>query len=118
MGIISANVEQSVLDWYNEKWNAPILFSKNKPVISLETSLSTGKYPWTREAGDETMKDYFDKFSVNADNFNFLRYWPYEKGIIPNFLRPKSMRITKQEPEPLTIRMLVESAKAGRWLYD
>ncbi|HCH41073.1 MAG TPA: hypothetical protein DE191_16700, partial [Enterobacter sp.] len=22
------------------------------------------------------------------------------------------------EPEPLTLRMLSESAKAGRWLYD
>ncbi|EMA8649977.1 DUF1493 family protein [Cronobacter sakazakii] len=28
------------------------------------------------------------------------------------------MRIKHVAPAPLTLRMLVESAKAGRWLYE
>ncbi|WP_155487322.1 DUF1493 family protein, partial [Yersinia mollaretii] len=24
----------------------------------------------------------------------------------------------RHKPEPFTVRMLIESAKAGRWLYD
>ncbi|MFY0403706.1 DUF1493 family protein [Pantoea dispersa] len=38
--------------------------------------------------------------------------------MLPNFLRPKSQRILDQAPKPLTLQMLIESAKAGRWLYD
>ncbi|EKM6441755.1 DUF1493 family protein [Cronobacter sakazakii] len=33
-------------------------------------------------------------------------------------LLPASMRIKRVAPAPLTLRMLVESAKAGRWLYE
>ncbi|ELY2643137.1 DUF1493 family protein [Cronobacter sakazakii] len=33
-------------------------------------------------------------------------------------LLPASMRIKRVAPAPLTLRMLAESAKAGRWLYE
>ncbi|MHB2092769.1 DUF1493 family protein [Pantoea dispersa] len=26
--------------------------------------------------------------------------------------------MSKHDPKPLTLQMLIESAKAGRWLYD
>ncbi|WP_416260123.1 DUF1493 family protein [Gibbsiella quercinecans] len=57
------------------------------------------------------------RFNVDPADFDFIKYWPYEKGLLPNFLRPKTQRIEYIEPEPLTIRMLIESAIAGRWLY-
>lgn len=37
---------------------------------------------------------------------------------IASFLCLKSQRISKHDPKPLTLQMLIESAKAGRWLYD
>lgn len=107
---------QEVFDWYSERWNLPTLFTKRRP-LTLDTSLTTGQYPWARETGDDIMKDYFSRFAVDDSNFDFLKYWPYEKGLIPNFLRPRSMRVEEKEPEELTIMMLIESAKAGRWLY-
>ncbi|EIW9159309.1 DUF1493 family protein, partial [Klebsiella pneumoniae] len=44
---------------------------------------------------------------------------PNEEVVLPlNFLRSKDNKWEWIEPEPLTLKMLVESAKAGRWLYD
>ncbi|AML58882.1 hypothetical protein AXX16_3186 [Serratia rubidaea] len=46
-------------------------------------------------------------------------YFP-QAGIpfIPNCLLPKHMQTDHNDPLPLTINMLIASAKAGRWLYD
>lgn len=113
---LNNEIERKIVEWYDNKWNLPTPFSK-KQQLSLETSLSTGDYPWARETGDDIMKDYFSRFNVDDSGFNFLKYWPYSKGFIPNFMRPKSMRVEEKCAEPLTIAMLIESAKAGRWLY-
>lgn len=107
---------QDIFNWYDEKWNLPTPFSKKRP-LTLDNSLTTGQYPWARETGDDIMKDYFSRFEVDDSNFDFIKYWPYEKGMIPNFLRPRAMRVVEKEPEELTIMMLIESFKAGRWLY-
>ncbi|WP_428980753.1 DUF1493 family protein [Erwinia billingiae] len=107
---------KQVFDWYEKHWNLSTPFSKKRP-LTLDTSLSTGRYPWARETGDDIMKDYFSRFDADDTNFDFIKYWLYEKGLIPNFLRTRSMRFEEKEPEELTITMLIESAKAGRWLY-
>jgi Protein of unknown function (DUF1493) len=111
-------IEEAVLEWYKNKWNGISFFSKKPWEMTRDTSLSTGRYPWVWETGEEIMDDYFKTFNVNSENFDLLKYWPDEPGWIPHFLLPKSMRIKYVEPEPLTIGMLIESAKAGRWLYD
>ncbi|EXU75260.1 DUF1493 family protein [Erwinia mallotivora] len=116
--MVEDDVEIAVMAWYDKTWNLKPLFARAKPVLTLDTSLSTGKYPWARETGDEIMNDYFSRFNVDKGAFNFLSYWPLEKGFVPNFLRPASLRVPEVEPEPLTMRMLIESSKAGRWLYD
>lgn len=64
------------------------------------------------------MQDYFQRFNVDSGSFNFLTYWPNEKGLLPNFLRPKSQKVPDVEPKPLTISMLIASAKARKWLFD
>ncbi|MGG4625144.1 DUF1493 family protein [Serratia odorifera] len=106
----------AVFEWYDSKWNLSTPFSKKRP-LTADTSLSTGKYPWAREDGDRIMNEFFDMFNVERSGFDFLKYWPYEKGLIPNFLLPKSQRVNYVDPEPLTLDMLMQSAKAGRWLY-
>ncbi|AHG21484.1 hypothetical protein Z042_19115 [Chania multitudinisentens RB-25] len=116
----SDDIGQQVFDWYDKKWNLRTPFSKKKP-LTLDTSLSTGKYPWIWEDGLEIMEEYFELFKVDITGFNFMKYWPQEISIISallSLLKPRSKCNKNQEPEPLTIRMLIESAKAGRWLYD
>ncbi|MCT8154854.1 DUF1493 family protein, partial [Klebsiella aerogenes] len=31
---------------------------------------------------------------------------------------PEYLKTDHHKPEPLTVQMFIESAKAGRWLYD
>lgn len=116
----SDDIGQQVFDWYDEKWNLRTPFSKKKP-LTPDISLSTGKYPWIWEDGLEIMEEYFKVFKVDNAGFVFMKYWPQEISItsaLLSLLTPKSKRNKAQEPEPLTISMLMESAKAGRWLYE
>lgn len=113
------NVEQEIMDWYNKNWNGRVLPFFRKPALTLETSLSTGKYPWTDEDAIEILNDYFTTFKVDRKNFNFAKYWPNEEAVLPlNFLRSKENKWHWIEPEPLTLKMLVESASAGHWIYN
>lgn len=115
----SKNTEQQVLNWYRERWNGRVLPFFRKPAVTLETSLSTGKYPWAGEDASEILDDYFARFQVDRKNFLFRKYWPNEEVFMPlNFLRSKENKWRWIEPEPLTLKMLVESARTGHWLYD
>lgn len=70
------------------------------------------------EAG-ELIEEYFNLFNIEPTNFDFLAYYPNEGSFLwPNFLIPKAIRPTGKKPKPLTVKMLIKSAKAGRWLYD
>lgn len=111
--------DAQVLAWYQERRNKPLFLSFKRPTLTLETSLSTGDYPWCWEDGEDILVEYFDKFHVDKGNFSFIKYWPNE-GVfmLLNFLRSKDKKRKWTEPKPLTLKMLAESAKAGRWLYD
>lgn len=65
-------VENVVMGWYEKTDNTKPLFATNKLVLTLEISVSTGKYPWTREMGDGIMEGYFQGFNTHYINFNFL----------------------------------------------
>ncbi|RPE04478.1 DUF1493 family protein [Candidatus Pantoea deserta] len=111
--------EKQVMDWYENNWNGRVLPFFKKPALTIETSLSTGKYPWANEDAIEIVDDYFRRFNVDRKNFSFVKYWPNEEAIPPlNFLRSQEHKWRWVKPEPLTLKMLAESAKAGCWLYD
>lgn len=113
------NFEKQVMEWYESNWNGRVLPFFKKPALTIETSLSTGKYPWTNEDAVEIVEDYFSRFNVDRRNFSFVKYWPNEEVILPlNFLRSKEHRWRWVEPEPLTLKVFAESAEAGYWLYD
>ncbi|PKH26624.1 hypothetical protein CIG19_02180 [Enterobacterales bacterium CwR94] len=111
-------IEELIVEWYKNRWNGRAFFSKKAWPVSLDTSLSTGNHPWAVETGEEIMNDYFLRFNVFPLHFDLLKYWPVEPGWIPNIFLPKFMQVRYVEPQKLTLRMLAESAKAGRWLYD
>ncbi|WP_343551686.1 DUF1493 family protein [Pantoea sp.] len=110
--------EKSIIEWYKQNWNGQTLLSRTPWPVSLDTSLSTGDHAWLVETGEEIMNDYFHRFGISHSGFDLLEYWPVEPGWIPNILLPKSMRNEYKAPKKLTLRMLAESAKVGRWLYD
>jgi Protein of unknown function (DUF1493). len=65
------------------------------------------------EADDvaEMAEKYFRYFQVQPDGFSIANYYPWQmKSIF-------SCKTVVQKKPPLTIRMFIESARAGRWLY-
>ncbi|MFT4270838.1 MAG: DUF1493 family protein [Pantoea sp.] len=61
---------------------------------------------------DEMLAEYFEHFHVDQAGFEFEHYFPWKTK---SFFSRNPVNLDKK---PLTIRMLIESANAGRWLYD
>ncbi len=96
-----------------------ILIKKHFWDMPDDASLNTGKKVVLPEDAENFLEEYFKTFKIDVTGFKFHRYFPNE-GVwfLPNAILPKYMRTDKHKPEPLTVAMLIESARAGRWLYD
>lgn len=83
-----------------------------------DASLSTGENGVLPEEAGDFFEEYADSLQVDMTDFDFRKYFPNE-GVrfLPNAILPKYMRSDNHKPEPLTVRMLIECAEAGRWLY-
>lgn len=62
------------------------------------------------------MEDFFSRFNVTRGSFSITTYYPPELSL-KSLLNPFHKRAVPQVPD-LTVGMLIESARAGRWLYD
>lgn len=88
------------------------LFNVKQVKLTPETDLDTDLGIDELEAED-LMNEFFEKLNVERDNFQIETYFP----TLPFSWNP----FKKTEPVPVpdfTIGMLIESAKAGKWLYD
>jgi len=65
------------------------------------------------EADDiaELAEKFFHDFNVEPAGFSTAAYFPWQT---PSLF---SRAPIKQDKKPLTIRMFIESARAGRWLF-
>lgn len=87
--------------------------------LNPDSSLSTGEQLTVKEDVYELVDKYADQFCVDCSNINWRRYFPVLiLPFLPNGLLPVRLKSDRHKPEPFTIRMLIESARAGRWLYD
>lgn len=79
-----------------------------KPESDLDTDLGMDELE-----AEDLMKEFFARFNVDPGNFNIKTYFPDI---------PVSFNLFKKtEPVPVpdfTVGMLIESAKAGKWMYD
>jgi hypothetical protein len=82
-----------------EEYNGASLFTFIRKKLHLNTDLKADLKIDPIEALD-LMTDFFEKFRLESSTFNFSHYF------------------SNTSPYSLTIRMLVESAKAGHWLYE
>lgn len=82
-------------------------------------SLSTGRDCVLPEEASDFFTEYFRELNIDYGAFEFNKYFPNE-GIwfLPNIILPDYMKTDHHQPSPLTVQMLIASAKAGRWLYD
>lgn len=70
--------------------------------LTGETSLNN-TMKMDEEEALELLEDIFSEFGLDLDDMDFFAYFPQQR---------------KKEARPLTLNMLIESARAGRWLYD
>lgn len=105
------NIELDIVNFARKELSAPGL--------DVDTSLTTGKEATVIEDLIEMVEKYSKTFNVDCSTLNWQKYVP-NAGIpfLPNTILPKFLKTDHHEPAPLTINMLIESAKAGRWLYD
>lgn len=96
---LEQRIHELITPYNPRRW----LTNKRVPLTG-ETSLNM-TIEMDEEEAYELLNEIFDEFGMNIEDINFFAYFP------------KSLR-RKDMDKPLTIDMLVESAKAGKWLYD
>ncbi|ECR8918417.1 DUF1493 family protein, partial [Salmonella enterica] len=78
-----------------------------KRTITLDTSIRDD-LKLVFEDSEELLQEYFKRWNIDPEGFDIL-----------NYLNPEYFGSKETDPrKPLTVGMLVESAKAGRWLYS
>jgi len=65
---------------------------------------------FTPEDAEEFLLDVFTHFKIDYSQLDTRNYIEYEY--------PLWQKNAVKEIKPLTVAMIIESAKAGRWLYD
>jgi len=93
------DIEKSVFELI-EKYNAPSLFTFKRHPLKHETELN-GDFRMDPDDAYELLEKFAEKFSIEPNEIEFSRYYP------------ESRQETKHV---LTIQMLVDSARAGRWI--
>ncbi|CNE22583.1 DUF1493 family protein [Yersinia intermedia] len=109
--------DAEVLAFFSNELSVPLTWKFKEIPLDLDTPLQD-------YAGNDELiyaiEDYSNFFGVDISHIDFSRYFPLEvvpfiKRVIMSRKQKLSLISTRR---PLTVRMFVESAKAGRWLYD
>ncbi|WP_312777999.1 DUF1493 family protein [Pseudescherichia sp.] len=87
--------------------------------LGIDDSLTSGDSMTVFEDVFAMMERFSERYGVDCRSIDWLKYYP-PVGIpfLPNFLLPAKLKTDRTPPDPLTVRMLIESERAGRWLYD
>lgn len=68
------------------------------------------------EEAADLIAEYTELFGLDMTAVVFRHYSP-DEGLffLPNMLLPAYLRTDHHDPEPLTVKMLIAAAQAGRW---
>lgn len=86
--------------------------AKKQRTLTPETDFDTDMRLDVGEVED-LMDQFFKEFHVDKGNFNIEKYYPVEPFSWNPFKKFPAISV----PD-FTIGMLIESAKAGKWLFD
>ncbi|CAI0894104.1 DUF1493 family protein [Serratia proteamaculans] len=105
------DIEQRVYDLIR-RHDGIYLFKKKE--LTPETDLDTDLNLEDDEA-EALMNAFFNEFDIDRNSFSIETYYPPDPPLSTLF-NPFKKKVIPIVPD-LTIYMLIESAKAGRWLY-
>ncbi|OWY76878.1 DUF1493 family protein [Pantoea sp. AMG 501] len=97
--MVRDETEKAVFDLV-ETYNAPSIFTFKRYKLTHETDLNEDFRMDPIDAYD-LLQEFAEKFSINLGEINFERYFPADNG---------------KAEKPLTIQLLIDSAKKGRWV--
>jgi len=98
--------EKEILSYITDK------YSVRKQKVLKEWTFQE-HFNYLQEELEEMLVDLFTRYGISYDNFNLDNYFEPEW---PVWLWWKKLQ--RRVYKPLTVEMIIESAKAGRWLYD
>lgn len=112
--ILMKSIQNQVLDLFKEEISTCL--DKDWKEIPLELDYDLFAAP-----GDdlhEALNKFEKTFNVGLSNVKWSCYFPWENTpLLTRWFKAKRQDIELTR-KPLTIRMFVESAEAGKWLYD
>ncbi|WP_205960256.1 DUF1493 family protein [Pantoea stewartii] len=97
--MVRDEIEKAVFDLV-ETYNAPSIFTFKKYQLNHDTDLNEDFRMDPIDAYD-LLQEFAGKFSINPSEINFFRYFPESNG---------------KAEKPLTIQLLIDSARAGHWV--
>ncbi|EOV8988148.1 DUF1493 family protein [Cronobacter dublinensis] len=95
------DIERAVFDLV-EEYNGPRLFTFKRYPLRLNTDLNEDFRMDPLDAY-ELLEKYVERFNIDPSEINFGQYFPEDFS---------------EDHTPLTIQLLVDSAKAGHWIGD
>ncbi|WP_282498100.1 DUF1493 family protein [Pantoea stewartii] len=83
-----------------------------RPETDLDADLNLSE-----DEARSLMDEFFNEFNVSRANFTLATYYPPEPPLL-TILNPLRRKRCVPEVPDFAISMLIESARAGRWLYE
>ncbi|HED4102497.1 TPA: DUF1493 family protein [Klebsiella aerogenes] len=106
------DIEKRVIKLFTIRSGTYILRNKKYATYTADSSIHFD-VQLDQDDVEELVEDYAKEFNVDMSNFHLETYYPEVNFSWNPFKKPEPVDV----PE-FTIDMLIQSAKAGRWLYD
>ncbi|HHL4081915.1 TPA: DUF1493 family protein [Burkholderia sola] len=103
-----------MIEFIRKKSGFSISFMADEITESADLDLDLRFDDWRVE---DLMRKYSAKFNVDISGFDIKKYYPEDDSSFLDLINPFKKKVIHRVPD-LNVRMLIASAKAGRWLYD
>ncbi|ELY2859440.1 DUF1493 family protein [Cronobacter sakazakii] len=106
------DIEKRVIEMFTIRSGSYLFMKKKYDTYTAESSIHFD-VRLDQDDVEELIEDYSKEFNVDMSNFHLETYYPTVNFSWNPFKKPEPVDV----PE-FTIDMFIQSAKAGRWLYE
>ncbi|EOJ6002659.1 DUF1493 family protein [Cronobacter sakazakii] len=106
------DIEKRVIEMFTIRSGSYLFRKKKYDTYTAESSIHFD-VRLDQDDVEELIEDYSTEFNVDMSNFHLETYYPKVNFSWNPFKKPEPVDV----PE-FTIDMFIQSAKAGRWLYE
>ncbi|AYZ66392.1 DUF1493 family protein [Burkholderia multivorans] len=107
------DIESRVIEYVRKKSGFSVL--SRAADITENTDLDTD-LDFDAAEVEEMMREYSAEFNVDVSQFDIKKYYPEDDFSFLDLINPFKKKVVHRVSD-LNVRMLIASAKAGRWLY-